>query len=58
MYRMKTIFGDQDAHCRLQALASLFSCSLKGEPERDGGLSQIQPPRFHLNCEPRQIESY
>ena len=41
-------------HCRPWTPASLFSCSFEGHPNRVGSLSQNQPPRFHLNCEPRQ----
>ena len=42
------------SHCRPWTPASLFSRSLKRGLNRDRSLSQNQPLRFHLNCQPRQ----
>ena len=49
--------GDQGAHCRPWTPASLFCCWRKESLSRDASLSQNKPPRFHLNCEPRQLHS-
>jgi hypothetical protein len=35
--------------------ANLFCCWKEDTLNRDGSLSQNQPPRFHLNPEPRQL---